>query len=376
MIESTYPLAKAVAPKVRAYFERLAIPCAKSAITAPTPNVSAIEEMIESAFWTSLRREEGYIPRISLAYTPPEKIRQPLLFGSPLTLDPQVLTRIAPAVEQPGIHLCVHQQSTGLSVWGIAQTLPKHCFVIEVIAPGVIAVKQSRDESSGKFANVAVLQGDEIKVIEQKASTERDCPSVLASLIGSSPVSGVDAPNVLVQFAIALRKHTRGGSLLVVPSSTDTWRSSILQQTGYSAFPPYNELSKVIEDAKQSDPPALDGESFHRSIEMIAGFTAVDGASIINDRYELLMFGAKITRREGYSLIEQVQLAEPIERAVKTVVHPSQLGGTRHLSAAQFAHDQHDAVALVASQDGRFTIFSWSSCENIVQAHRIETLLL
>ena len=59
-----------------------------------------------------------------------------------------------------------------------------------------------------------------------------------------------------------------------------------------------------------------------------------------------------------------------------TVVHPTQLGNTRHLSAAQFAHDQREGVALVASQDERFTIFAWSSCEEMVHAHRIETLLL
>ena len=35
------------------------------------------------------------------------------------------------------------------------------------------------------------------------------------------------------------------------------------------------------------------------------------------------------------------------------------LGGTRHLSAAQFGHDQRDSIALVASQDGRFTVFAW-----------------
>ena len=57
-------------------------------------------------------------------------------------------------------------------------------------------------------------------------------------------------------------------------------------------------------------------------------------------------------------------------------MHPSQLGGTRHLSAAQFVHDQRDAVALVASQDGRFTVFAWSPCEDMVHAHRVEALLL
>ncbi len=69
-------------------------------------------------------------------------------------------------------------------------------------------------------------------------------------------------------------------------------------------------------------------------------------------------------------------MTEPIEGGEAYVVHPSRLGGTRHLSAAQFVHDQRDAVALVASQDGRFTIFAWSACETIVHAHRVEALLL
>jgi hypothetical protein len=69
-------------------------------------------------------------------------------------------------------------------------------------------------------------------------------------------------------------------------------------------------------------------------------------------------------------------ITEPIIGSSATVVHPAQEGGTRHLSAAQFVHDQRDAIALVASQDGRFTIFAWSSGDAMVYAHRVETLLL
>ena len=85
---------------------------------------------------------------------------------------------------------------------------------------------------------------------------------------------------------------------------------------------------------------------------------------------------AKIGRPEGSSPVEQMLMTEPVVGGGAAVVHPALNGGTRHLSAAQFVHDQHDAMALVASQDGRFTIFAWSPCENMVQAHRIETLLL
>lgn len=81
-------------------------------------------------------------------------------------------------------------------------------------------------------------------------------------------------------------------------------------------------------------------------------------------------------RKRGSSVVEQVILTEPIQAARPFVVHPVQLGGTRHLSAAQFVHDQHDSVALVASQDGRFTAFQWSGVEQMVNAHRVETLLL
>jgi len=102
----------------------------------------------------------------------------------------------------------------------------------------------------------------------------------------------------------------------------------------------------------------------------------VDGATVINDRYELLAFGVKIGRPEGRPQVERLILTEPIEGCEPSVVAPVQLGGTRHISAAQFAQDQTDAVALVASQDGRFTILAWSAREGLVHAHRVEALLL
>jgi hypothetical protein len=109
---------------------------------------------------------------------------------------------------------------------------------------------------------------------------------------------------------------------------------------------------------------------------LVAGLTAVDGATVITDRYDLLGFGAKIGQRDGSKQVERVLLTEPVEGAVADILHPAQLGGTRHLSAAQFAQDQPDAVAMVASQDGRFTIFAWSACDDMVHAYRVEALLL
>ena len=113
-----------------------------------------------------------------------------------------------------------------------------------------------------------------------------------------------------------------------------------------------------------------------RAIDAIAGLTAVDGAAVMTADYDLLAFGAKIARRKGWPQVEHVTMTEPVEGGVAVLMDPAQLGGTRHLSAAQFVHDQRDASALVASQDRHFTGFAWSPCETIVHAHRVETLLL
>ena len=74
--------------------------------------------------------------------------------------------------------------------------------------------------------------------------------------------------------------------------------------------------------------------------------------------------------------VEDIYLTEPVVGSAPQRLHAASIGGTRHLAAAQFVHDQHDAVALVASQDGNFTVFRWSETLHTVHAHRIDVLLL
>jgi hypothetical protein len=180
----------------------------------------------------------------------------------------------------------------------------------------------------------------------------------------------------MVQLAVSMRAHGRGGSLLVVPQTDVAWRESIVHPMLYAVMPPYAELASLARLAPEESTGLTWQEALTHAIDAVAGLTAVDGATLVTSDYELLGFGAKIARRRGSAPVEQVSLTEPIEGTSATVVHPTQLGGTRHLSSAQFVHDQRDAVALVASQDGQFTVFAWSPCEEMVHAHRVEALLL
>jgi hypothetical protein len=344
---------------------------------APKPDKYIIETMIDTAFWASLRKEEGRSPKISLAFLPPESTDQPLIFEYPLALTANILTKLAPAVERPGIHLGVWHHENELYIWGTTQDIPGFCFVLEVVEPGLLVVKHRRVNGFGKFVNVAVLKGDEIKIVDDQSITVPDCPAMVNSLLGFADTPGWNTTvNLHVQLAVSMRAHGRGGTLLVVPSSNEKWRESIIHPISYPIYPAFSSLSLLMDRKVDEKNELIWQEELSREIEGVAGLTAVDGATIINDKNEILAFGAKITRSPGRETVKQIMVTEPIQNTRPSVVPPSSDGGTRHFSAAQFVYDQRDAFALVASQDGRFTIFSWSPCDQIVLAHRVDSLLI
>jgi hypothetical protein len=224
---------------------------------------------------------------------------------------------------------------------------------------------------------VAVLEGDQVKVLSHSSVAVPGCPEIVNSLLGfEASTQSADSVDLLTSLAVSMRAHGRGGSLLVVPSETDDWRSSIVWPTLYAVSPPFTALAELMraDDGARQARKWQDG--LRKAVESIAGLTAVDGATVITSDYDVLAFGVKIRRRDGSSVVDNLVLTEPVEGASPIITQPSQLGGTRHMSAAQFVHDQREAHALVASQDGRFTIFAWSECDDMVRAHRLESLLL
>jgi len=374
---SLYPAARTFAPRLEEHFARHAAADPHGpAAGAPLPDARAIEALVDAAFWASLQREEGYAPEISLAFLPPERAARPLRFAAPLPLGPRALARLAPAVERPGIHLGVSRERGELAVWGTTRTIPSFCLVIEVLGPGLMVVKHRTREDSAKFQNVAVFEGEQVKVLSPQSVDVSDHPAVLKSLIAPEPAACPDDPvDVLLRLAVSMRAHKRGGTLLVVPAGTEAWRESIVHPIEYAVQPAFTELADLVREAAAGGPAQGQG-ALGRAVDAVAGLTAVDGATLITDRYEVLAFGVKIGRPDGRPRVERVVLTEPIEGGAASVVAPVELGGTRHSSAAQFAHDQQGAVALAASQDGRFTIFAWSARDGLVHAHRVETLLL
>src|SRR5690606_36745019 len=111
---------------------------------------------------------------------------------------------------------------------------------------GMLVVKHRRVEGFSKFVNVAVLKGDQVKIVNEESRKGKDCPSLINSLMGfSSTTLWSDYPNLLVQLAASMRSHERGGILLVVPKGKDRWRESIIHPITYDVQPPFSELADL-----------------------------------------------------------------------------------------------------------------------------------
>ncbi len=379
MSGQAYPAADLIAPKVHEHFERHLEDARVRGDypLASLPSRDEIAVLVDAGFWASLRHEEGYVSKISLAYLSPDEAEQPMLFEYTLPLDPAALAKVAPAVERAGIHLGVWPVGGTLRVWGTTAAIPPLCFVLEVAAPGLLVIKHKRSGEDSKFVNVAVLEGDQIKLVDERVSSLPDSPPLLTSLLGfDSPESWGNSVSVHVQLAVSMRAHGRGGLLLIVPADRDQWRESIVQPIKYEMMPPFSALAELRRSGLEARRERAWQDAVGRAIGVIAGLTAVDGATILTADYKLIGFGAKIARRKGSPQIAAITMTEPIAGGTAEIIEPARLGGTRHLSAAQFVHDQRDAIALVASQDRHFTVFAWSRSAEMVHGHRVETLLM
>ncbi|HEX7365916.1 MAG TPA: hypothetical protein VF273_02415 [Pelobium sp.] len=379
MSTTTYQAAKSASPIIEAHFKNLIESAHEKGELglAQAPTGSVIEEIINAAFWASLRKEEGNSPKISIAFVSPQQAEQPLLFGLKLPLTVAVLTKLAPGVERAGIHLGVWEEAGSLYIWGTTLKIPNYCFVLDVSEPGLIVIKHRRLQGFGKYTNVAVLKGDEIKVINKDCGVFNECPAIVTALLDiDAPCAYNDGVNVLIQLAVSMRSHQHGGLLLVVPPKTSDWKRSIVQPLQYPVFPTFGALAELLSQDQAIHSELSWQTALKSEVENIGGLTAVDGATIISRDHHLHTFGAKIVRSNDTATIEKILFIEPLINAEAQIKFIGQVGGTRHFAAAQFVYDQRDALAMVASQDGHFTVFSWSPANQMVQAYRIDTLLM
>ncbi len=105
--------------------------------------------------------------------------------------------------------------------------------------------------------------------------------------------------------------------------------------------------------------PALDEAIFEVS-HLFAGLADVDGAVVMNTRWEVLGFSAEIVG--DLPEVARVGVARDLE-AVNRTFESADGVGTRHRSAYRLCAAVHDAMAIVVSQDGAVRCIAWHEGE-------------
>lgn len=101
-------------------------------------------------------------------------------------------------------------------------------------------------------------------------------------------------------------------------------------------------------------------EAVFELAHLIAGLAAIDGAVVLDKRFEVLGFGGEI----GGELPVVPWVARALDAEGENKVRESvESVGTRHRSAYRLCNFVHDAVAIVVSQDGTVRFVKWHDGE-------------
>ncbi|MBX3276398.1 MAG: hypothetical protein KF868_00190 [Acidobacteria bacterium] len=334
--------------------------------------------LVETAFWATMIPEEGRYHTFSLVFEDPSTRANAFLFDKPLPFSEKEIAKMAASLQSTDAGIIVWPEEKELCIRGFT-TEPTSFFsdipfeagkIVSIRArqPGMLVVKARLPfdsfiayMTSGSLV-FPDLSNSPFRIAAEKVLGE-PCPPIedFAADVSRSE-RHLQCMNIITMIARAMKSHGHGGTMLIVP---DNFPSSTpgLDLSDYSAKAGYTHIGQIVaeppskispENALRSNAQRTAKENALRSL---AQLTAVDGAAIITQSFTLYGFGAKIrpvdSNRRPNSYRERIPFLpdNPAEDC-----HITKAGGTRHQSAMQFVFDHPDAVAIVASQDGRLSV--------------------
>jgi hypothetical protein len=344
----------------------------------------SIAAIVNCVFWSSLMNEEGRQTKVSVGLTSPEFSKPIILFEAPRPLTPESLRKLFPVLRSRASFLGVRTTTDlALEIWGVGRDASPDSVRVEAMKPGQITVKAG-------LKNIAIfypglppryLGGRGVSFLvdlfvflleqsdEKKELGRRAC--------------------LLIDLVERMRAHEHGGTILIVPQTVCGWESSISQPVPYSAKTPHGQIDQISSQkirvwntqvgstdadlARKADYVQLEQE-LDFELDTLAGMTAVDGATILDTKFQLLGFGAKIDVSGGDPTPGEISVTDPSEEIKKFEMPFENIGGTRHQSAARFVARNLFTFAVVASQDGKLTVM-FSTLEGTIHAIRAGHLL-
>lgn len=336
-------------------------------------SINHLANIIDSAYWASQTIEEGKQIKISIVFKERKLSGNIFHFDNPLPLTSNNLIKIGSALESAFSDICICVGDDGRpQIWGLRMRSLNHLTTdlwIQVLGPGNILII-----CNGR--GIAALIGNQAVFIDPTSFFGAMLEKVFTSIANIKLTALIFYKlNTLLYIAQAMRAHERGGTLLVVPGG-NAWKKSIGQPVGYTGGVNILDPKFVSEPSSATltlhdffnlfqEATAAQDESFMNArtqmidqCNRIGRLTATDGAVVMTyDRY-IHCFGAKIHAVDALTGSDVVHVSRPVEGDMGAKTFFSDLGGTRHCSAAQFAYDQPDSIAIVASQGGNVSFFT------------------
>lgn len=341
-----------------------------------TPSVEQLEEIISTMIWASTQHEEGRLSRFAIAFAKPTPLDfLGLSFAVPKRLSTEELRKLAPAVlpRDGRIMIWPNASNKNLEICGL-QTTSLSSVTVRVLDPGRLTVSFPVDSV------VAEISGTRAGFISSDWNNKGQRMMAPKQLFPSGIVGDAlsyFSIHVTQQILSRIRLLGHGGTIVFVQDDR-AWSKSVDQPIFYQCNQNLNEFERIIESFKKSVPAKVSGtaqETMSEALKLIvspeyqrfigdaarsiAYMSAVDGATVLNSKFAVLAFGAKLKtskRRRSSAAIEMVKTVLPFEDTTASDMPiDDAFRGTRHLSAARFVIDNPEAVAFVVSQDGGIT---------------------
>ena len=339
---------------------------------------------------------------------PPGGIHR-LEFPEPREFDIQELRRLSPAADyyRSLIGVCVDAGGE-LKIWGLVHSGPRglregqggrdappplpRALVLRVHGPGRIAADVGQETicklDEGRISDVSMdvfrsrWLPDTFAPVRQELAEIHDGLRDQARKKGQvwarldNDITRVIGQHTIKRTIAAVRGSHHGGTVVIVPPNLADdileGRYVSLKYRFVDAEPRrrfrtlivdvMSELARSHAGTPARDPVGWDDYEATRDVSLslldeaifevahlIAGLTAVDGAVVMTQRFEMLGFGGEISG--------DLPPAETIERAIdveadETIEEPTDGVGTRHRSAYRLCKALGSVISVVISQDG------------------------
>ena len=364
----------------------------------PIPDLNSIKEIVETAFWASLKKEEEQPITFSLVLLGRKFAKNSLKagrsqlimsFDEPVNLSVESLVKLAPAFSPKLTSLIVSpvgDDKKTYEIWGamffspfssLFEEIPVQignqifsrpdAFMVTATSPGSLIVSRANSQIGrlfpGKFVratptpfNSYAMGNLLIKLIENDVGFKNYRNSYWHLFRAS------------LDFLLSeSSQRGHGASIVILPtSSIDDINRSISSKISFSESLMIEELiNGPLKVSEQPEATLLKlgyYKRLHERISTLAQLSCIDGALIISGTFEVVAFGTKLNSAKwnGEVMIGPDGFSGGGEKFDHSIL------GTRHNSIINFVGEYSDSIGFVISQDGPIRGFAKKDNEMIL----------